>query len=608
MLNHFIQDRQFRFGTLGRFISIHFFLTILLSSQFVCIGDVYAQANADVGRVLLSLGDTKIVRKAQNIPATKGTSLQAGDAVLTGPASNMQIRMSDGAVIALRPQTEFRIDSYQFNGKADGSEKANLSLVQGGVRAVTGVIGRENKDNLQVNTVAATIGVRGTGFNIVACNGACFNADKTEAKSGLYAVVFEGKVQVSNEAAKNVYGIQEPIYVASNTSPSERLNQIPDFLRDPLAGQANVPRKSGSVVQPVSNAVKPPKKPANEVVGSADSSLVTFGPVVIQTPPPELLQPFAPSTIYNKPANDGIPNLSASTFTNFIQFAQVYPQGATNLNNPQDGLPPHSIDNSLLNPAGGFSVTYSGAGTSAYVSQFQLPYPPAAKNERNDQAFNTSFGLTGPVPIYYSMATPYPGYNRPPGSPTGTAQIYEAGSLLGVVSWGRWANGYVQQIGGWNNGTPIYLAEDNGLHFIVGQRATTLPNGGVFNFSLLATTTPTAVTGGQTWWVAGGNLRADFGANAISGNLNLFTSQTSGYGNFNMAYTGTASATNGINTVSGSVSKISGNVPICAGGCAATGNVTFYQGTTSSAPSAAGLAYSFNTGTNVIQGVAVYKK
>ena len=565
-------------------------------------GLAHAQATGgaagEAGKILLALGDTKIVRKGQTLPATRGAALQTGDAVLTGASSNMQIRMSDGAVIALRPQTEFRIDAYQFNGKADGSEKAALSLVQGGVRAVTGVIGRENKDNLQVNTVAATIGVRGTGFNIVACEGGCFNADKTQAKPGLYALVFEGKVQVANEVTQKVYGIQEPVYVADKTTAAERLRQIPDFLRDPLAGQVNVPKKADSIVAPINSPVVAPREKADVVVGRADSALRTVGPVVIQSPPPQITSggTIVPSTIYNLSVSDGSTVPLGST-NNFLQFAQVYPAGqvSPNLNTPADGLPPHSVNNTGLNPAG-YSVTY----TSGYISQFNLAYPTyLAKNEYGVAATNASFP-SSQVPVNYSQAVAFPSYA--PGSSTNPAQLYEGGNYNSVVSWGRWANGNVQQMGGWNNGNPITIAADNGLHFIVGQPTTNFAGLGTINFTLLATTTPTAVTGGQTWLVTGGNLSANFGTNAISGNLSLYTTQSAGSGNFNMAYTGTA--TSASNAISGTVSKINGTLPICGGGCAATGNTTFYG----TGASAAGLAYSFNTGSNVVQGVAIYKK
>jgi len=73
---------------------------ILSSSSLVSVA--HAQANAEAGRLLMSIGDVKISRNGQTIPAPKGTAVQAGDSVITGVASNAQIRMSDAAVIALR--------------------------------------------------------------------------------------------------------------------------------------------------------------------------------------------------------------------------------------------------------------------------------------------------------------------------------------------------------------------------------------------------------------------------------------------------------------------------------------------------------------------------
>ena len=197
----------------------------------------YAQAPAEAGKVLMAIGDVKVSRGGQMIPLAKGASVQAGDGVITGIASNAQLRMSDGAVIALRAQTEFKINEYNFNGKADGSEKANVSLVKGGVRAVTGVIGRENKDNLQINAVVATVGIRGTGFNINVCEANCFNPDKTPVKDGLYAGVFEGKIVVKNQASTEAVGVNQYLYVADKDTKPQFILAPPNFLPDPLTGQ-----------------------------------------------------------------------------------------------------------------------------------------------------------------------------------------------------------------------------------------------------------------------------------------------------------------------------------------------------------------------------------
>ena len=136
----------------------------------------------------------------QHDAVAKGAVVEPGDLISTGVSSNAQVRMIDGAVIALRAQSEFRIDEYNFNGKEDGTEKATMSLLKGGVRAVTGVIGHQNQDNLKVNAVVATVGIRGTGFNLNYCLGNCQNIDRSLAKDGLYAGVFEGTISLRNEA------------------------------------------------------------------------------------------------------------------------------------------------------------------------------------------------------------------------------------------------------------------------------------------------------------------------------------------------------------------------------------------------------------------------
>ncbi|WP_161491127.1 FecR family protein [Polynucleobacter hirudinilacicola] len=552
---------------------------VLLGAILACAlaSPIFAQSTAEVGRILLALGDTKLIRKGQSSALTKGATLQAGDTITTGVNSNLQMRMTDGAVIALRAGSEFKIDEYQFNGKSDGTEKASLNLVQGGVRAVTGVIGRENKDNLKVNTVAATIGVRGTGFNIVDCSNSCLGADKALAKNGLYAGVFEGKVVVKNDASEGTYGVNEPIYVASKTAPIDRLSEPPAFLRDPLASQVIVPKKAASVVQPIQQPVNPPKEPADVVVGNASTSLTTIGPVTIfQTP--NLLWNF-PANIYNTTYNDG--STVATGYSNYVQIAQAWP-GSTN---PSNGLPYYSINPSLINTddGGGFAATYSASG---FLTQVSLASAGALL-------------VPGPQPQLPNLP-PVLAYTQ------GSAQLLEGGNYQNV-SWGRWGNGTVSQIAGYNNGQPIYVPIDSGIHLVAGQLNQDMLNATInransISFTLLRATTPTAINGGQSWFVTGGNLTANIGAATINGNLGLF-STTSGNANYNMAFSGglTGSANNIVN---GTVSNTTGNQGVCKSGCAASGNVSFYN----TPVSAAGLSYNFNTGTTFVQGVAVYKR
>ncbi len=547
----------------------------ILISLAILSGHAYAQAPADAGKILMAIGEVKVSRGGQMIPVTKGASIQAGDGVITGVASNAQLRMSDGAVIALRAQSEFKINEYNFNGKADGSEKANVSLVKGGVRAVTGVIGRENKDNLQINAVVATIGIRGTGFNINVCEANCFNPDKTPVKDGLYAGVFEGKIVVKNQASTEAVGVNQYLYVADKDTKPQFILVPPNFLPDPLTGQKSAkPRgrsEASTEIPSLATPVNAPSQPADAVVSIPSSPLTTLSGIVISQPPALAsgTSPFAPTQTYNiLNAGDGSP--APTSATNYIlQKAEVW-TGQTG----SDGLPIHSITPGSV---AAFQTTTSGTQVTNISGAFATPNIPGPGN-------------TSPT-VYAIQAG---------------AQQMESGTWGGVVAWGRWANGDVL-VGGYNNGLPITYAANSGFSYIVGKPITDLNQAGAtYTFALVGASTPVPVSNPQgTWAVTSGALTANFANRTINGNLGLYTNQPSGYGTYNMTFNGGISSSSPLNSVTTLVSKVSGSLGTCAGGCAGTGNVGFYG---NSSPTAAGLSYNFNTGSNVVQGVAVFKR
>ncbi len=143
-------------------VSLRRFLSWLL----IAGGLVAINAFAQVGTIQFAAGDVKI-RDAAGVERTaaKGMGLNAGDTILTGTGvSSAQIKMVDEGIIAVRPESQLKIDQYAFKGKEDGSERAFMSLLKGGFRAITGLIGRTNRDNYRVTTPNATIGIRGTDF------------------------------------------------------------------------------------------------------------------------------------------------------------------------------------------------------------------------------------------------------------------------------------------------------------------------------------------------------------------------------------------------------------------------------------------------------------
>ena len=210
----------------------------LLSFLVLALGAWSAGTFAqEAGRVILSIGDVTIQRPgAAAAVAPVGTVLNTGDTIRTGNDSNAQVRFVDEAIMALRPGTEFKVEEYNWPGAANGLERAFFSIVKGGLRTVTGIIGKTNQQNYRVTTPTAALGIRGTNFNIVHCDAACANRDGTAARPGTYGGVFDGRINVGNQAAEIVFGADEFFHVASQTSAPERLIGPPPFLGDRLAG------------------------------------------------------------------------------------------------------------------------------------------------------------------------------------------------------------------------------------------------------------------------------------------------------------------------------------------------------------------------------------
>ncbi|MDO8292876.1 MAG: FecR domain-containing protein [Gallionella sp.] len=122
-----------------------------------------AESFAAAGKFNFVIGDVRIVGATGERKAEKGGEIEASETIVSGADGIAQLRMSDGAFIAVRANTELRIDQHQYNGKPDESSSTVLSLVKGTFRAFTGAIASFNKDNFKMKTPGATIGIRGSG-------------------------------------------------------------------------------------------------------------------------------------------------------------------------------------------------------------------------------------------------------------------------------------------------------------------------------------------------------------------------------------------------------------------------------------------------------------
>ncbi len=89
-----------------------------------------------------------------------GQKIFAGQSIQTAADGEVHIVTEDSGLIALRPNSSFRIDRYQAKG--EGNDETVFSLFKGALRSITGWIAKRNPSAYRLNTPSTTIGVRGT--------------------------------------------------------------------------------------------------------------------------------------------------------------------------------------------------------------------------------------------------------------------------------------------------------------------------------------------------------------------------------------------------------------------------------------------------------------
>jgi hypothetical protein len=79
-----------------------------------------------------------------------------------------QLTMVDQARLSLRPQTQFVIESY--GDKRDSDTGGVLNLIKGTLRTFTGLLAASNREKFVMKTRVATVGIRGSGNILYACD------------------------------------------------------------------------------------------------------------------------------------------------------------------------------------------------------------------------------------------------------------------------------------------------------------------------------------------------------------------------------------------------------------------------------------------------------
>ncbi len=216
--------------------------------------------------VMFSSGGAQIIAPDGQVrPAGRGAELGEGETLETR-AGRVQLRFRDGASMSLQPETRFRVDAFHFSAYGGTGDNAFFSLLKGGFRTLSGLIGKERREQYKVDAVVATIGIRGTDYSALL------------GEPGLDVATFGGVVEVCNDAGCALVKAGESVRVADRDTlpvPGGR-RHVPEMGSVPAAPQIAAPRiidLPAAPASPVGNMNTPPPTGGNNM-----QSAPTAGP------------------------------------------------------------------------------------------------------------------------------------------------------------------------------------------------------------------------------------------------------------------------------------------------------------------------------------------
>jgi len=240
---------------------------------------------AAAGLVQFTAGDVQLRRGDSLSRLAKGAELDGGDVVLTGTEGRAQIRFTDGGLVALYPDSQFTVTRYA-DGAGTGEDHFVVNLLRGGMRALTGLIGKRNPASYKVITPTAVVGIRGSAFMLaIDANGKVLVSGEQDE---IEVCTQAGCVGVTAGEAVLVLSDQElPVYTHTRA-----LLPVPELPTPMLIGeQLDVQGRRAFVY------IVPAPAPAPVPVAPPPPIVAPPPPVPVAPPPPtDDYQPPAPTT------------------------------------------------------------------------------------------------------------------------------------------------------------------------------------------------------------------------------------------------------------------------------------------------------------------------
>lgn len=448
-----------------------------------------AASGQEAGSVLFARGDVTAERQPPEAIA-KGDAVLASDTVVTGAASRAQLLMIDGAKIALRPNTRLAILEYEYSPPATATVSGNddtgvMELVKGGFRTITGAIGKEADDEYEVRTAVGVLGIRGTDYTAVFCNGDC----NPPVADGLYLYVNDGSISFTTPVETIVLASGDYAFIPLHTPEPQRLDEPPAILLDdndlrfePGTSGASGQRPDGSADD-----------------GSQAGSGATGFNAMLGT--------------RRVPSTSSAQRAEFDTGEDDDSSTNEAPKQPTIATDP-DGTPVDITPGEQPQPTDPRTISYSGPS----LPPLDLGLTGVADNQPDEYDLDAGNNLvrfmspvggrTGGTPLSFEI---------------GTATLNDAGfDSMTVLRWGRWSGGTINVTDPATGMTSPANLGNQSIHWVSGPAgaAPTMPIIGVANYTLIGNTNPTDDQG-NVGTLGSATFVADFRSMVVNSTLDI---------------------------------------------------------------------------------------
>ena len=203
---------------------------------------------ADIaGRVTFALGEVVVSDDKNNKRSVfKGDLIRSGERIETSNNGRVQVRMTDGGTIVLRPNSVFEITRYSFSKDNPEIGTVLFNFLKGGARAISGAIGKANRENYQFKTPVATIGIRGTDYS------------STLNDEQLIVTVGQGQINIANDAGQVDAPEGKTYSVSKNGQPTQCHSDADTKMEAQSCSPVLIPLETEDGIQISQKTIKKP--------------------------------------------------------------------------------------------------------------------------------------------------------------------------------------------------------------------------------------------------------------------------------------------------------------------------------------------------------------